>query len=48
MKVRFSGQEQAGFFADTRKQVDAYFKENNIGKRLKDSLGISKIMSAME
>ena len=32
MKVRFNAQDNASFFINTRKQVDAYFKENKIGK----------------
>ena len=33
MKVRFSGADKSGFFADVRRQVDQYFKENQISKR---------------
>ncbi|MCY7351574.1 MAG: acyl-CoA desaturase [Cytophagaceae bacterium] len=32
MKVRFTGREQAEFFATTRKRVDAYFTEKAISK----------------
>lgn len=32
MKVRFSGQDQSGFFTDVRKQVDTYFKDNKLSK----------------
>lgn len=32
MKIRFNGKSQQDFFADVKKQVDAYFKENNISK----------------
>lgn len=31
-KIRFVGQDKAGFFADVRKQVDEYFRTNSIGK----------------
>lgn len=32
MKIRFNGKSQQDFFADVKKQVDAYFKENNISR----------------
>ena len=32
MKIRFNGKSQKDFFVDVKKQVDTYFKENNISK----------------
>ena len=32
VKIRFSGQEKAGFFAEVRNQVNDYFKKNGISK----------------
>ena len=43
MKVRFSKRDQAGFFEDTRKQVDSYFKNNSIGKHANASMILKTI-----
>lgn len=32
MKLKFSGKDNANFYPDVKKQVDAYFKENNLKK----------------
>jgi len=32
MKIRFNGKSQQDFFADVKKRVDSYFKENKISK----------------
>lgn len=38
VKIRFSGKEKAGFFAEARTQVNAYFSNNNIGKNANFSM----------
>ena len=38
VKVRFRGQDHTGFFADTRNQVNAYFRDNKIGKNANASM----------
>ncbi|MBL3656428.1 fatty acid desaturase family protein [Fulvivirga sediminis] len=32
MKIKFNGRKSPAFYAEVRKEVNAYFKENNIGK----------------
>ncbi|UII29370.1 acyl-CoA desaturase [Fulvivirga maritima] len=32
MKIKFNGRKSPAFYAEVRKEVDAYFKDNNIGK----------------
>ena len=38
MAVKFNGKNQSGFYADVRKEVESYFKTNNIGKNANASM----------
>lgn len=43
MAVKFNGKNQSGFYADVKKEVDSYFKTNNLGKNANTSMVLKTI-----